>query len=58
MDFDLSLQEIEVFENVIEPEKENISSLRFGSTSKEEINQHVRNRVPPKTKAKENWAGR
>jgi len=33
MDFDLSLQEIEeAFENVIEPEKENISSLRFGST--------------------------
>ena len=56
-DLDLYLQEIEeAFENVIEHEKENIPSLRFESTSKELIDQHVRNRVPPKTKAKENWA--
>ena len=60
MDFDLSIQEIEeAFANVIENENENnitLSSLRFGSTSREEIDEHVRNRVPPKTKAKENWA--
>ena len=56
MDLSLSLEEIEeAFANIIEPE-ENIPSLRFASTSKEEISQHVRNRVPPKTKAKENWA--
>jgi hypothetical protein len=57
MDVDLSLEEIEeAFKNIIEPEKEILSSLRFGSTSKEEIDQHVRDRVPPNTKSKENWA--
>ena len=55
---ELTAQEVEeAFEGIVFPANEDcLTSVRFASTSQSEIQQHSRDRVPAKTKAKENWA--
>ena len=55
---ELTAQDVEeAFEGIVFSESENcFTSVRFASTSKSEIRQHLRDRVPKNTKAKENWA--
>ena len=55
---ELTAQEVEeAFEGIVFPANEDcLTSVRFASTSQSEIQQHLRDRVPGKTKAKENWA--